>query len=101
MVVKTCLMCKCSSETIEKILLHCLSAKEVWSFVLTAFNVILVLPRQEIDFVGCVERSVLAITRTRCLASYSAYCLIWMIWRGELSKAIFGGNLEEFSKKSM
>ena len=90
-------MCKCSCETNEQILLHCLLAKEVWSSVFTAFRVILVLRRQVIDFVCCVERNVLAITRTRCLASYSAPCLIWTIWRGELLKAIFGGNWEEFS----
>ena len=38
-VINRCIMCKCSRETVEHLLLHCSIAQELWSFAFTAFGV--------------------------------------------------------------
>jgi hypothetical protein len=48
-VVNRCIMCKCSCETVEHLVLHCLIAQELWSFAFTTFGVVGVMPRQVVD----------------------------------------------------
>lgn len=44
-----CCMCKCSSELVDHLLIHCSVARELWSFILLAFGVVWVMPHRLVN----------------------------------------------------
>ncbi len=46
-------MCKCSGELVDHLLLHCLMAFEVWSFIFDLIGVNWVMPRSVLELLAC------------------------------------------------
>ena len=46
-------MCKCNSETIDHLLIHCLLAMDLWATVLSLFGESWVMPKSVVELLAC------------------------------------------------
>ena len=46
-------MCKCNSETVDHLFLHCLVALELWDMVFGLFGVCWVMPMFVVELLAC------------------------------------------------
>jgi hypothetical protein len=78
-VLDWCCMCKESGESISHLLLHCLAAREVWSFIFSIFDIQWVMPSGVIDFLSCWGDGCQS-ARIRKLWDMIPLCIFWCLW---------------------
>ena len=73
-------MCKCNSETIEHLLLHCPVALELWDMVFGLFGVCWVMPLFVVGLLACWQGR-FGDHRNGDIWMVVPHCLMWFIWK--------------------
>jgi hypothetical protein len=79
-VIEWCCMCKKKGEAIDHLLLHCDTARELWSFMFSLFGVEWVMPQTVLDLLttwGASFGHGLAKKAWRLVP----HCVLWSIWQ--------------------
>jgi len=79
-VIEWCCMCKKKGESIDHLLLHCDTARELWSFMFSLFGIEWVMPQSVLDLLttwGAFRGHGLAKNVWRLVP----HCVLWSIWR--------------------
>ena len=82
-------MCKGCGESIAHLLLHCLAAREVWSFIFSMFNILWVMPSGVMDLLSCWGHSCCNV-RVRKIWDLIPSCVFWCLWRERNSRSFEG-----------
>nr|XP_023907629.1 serine/threonine-protein kinase ATM-like [Quercus suber] len=110
--VEWCIMCRCSGETVNHLLLHCVKAHQLWRLVFRSFGISWVMPRSVADtlfgwwnWLGKHSSSIWNLV---------PLCLMWCIWRernwrtfedkdktDDQLLAFFSGSLFDWSRVSI
>jgi hypothetical protein len=95
-VIDWCYMCKGCGESIAHLLLHCLAAREIWSFIFSMFNILWVMPSGVMDLLSCWGHSCCNV-RIRKIWDLIPSCVFWCLWRERNSRSFEGkeNNLME------
>ena len=79
-VLEWCYMCKGNGETVDRLLLHCLFALELWSMVFMLFSLYWVIPKSVFNLLaawqGCFGNH-----RNGIIWKAVPHCVMWCIWR--------------------
>ena len=78
--VDWCCMCKRSGETVDRLLLHCPVAQELWNMVCSLFGVYWIMPCGVVDLLASWSGRNYRFN-TKLLWSMIPHCLMWLIWR--------------------
>ena len=94
-ILNWCYMCKCNSESVDHLFLHCLVAMDLWSMVLGLFGVSWVIPKPVVGLLACWQG------RFGChwndhIWIIVPHCLMWCLWR-ERSSRCFEDNERSIS----
>ena len=73
-------MCKCNSETIEHLFLHCPVALELWDMVFGLFGVCWVMPLFVVGLLACWQGR-FGDHRNGDIWMVVPHCLMWCIWK--------------------
>jgi hypothetical protein len=79
-VIEWCCMCKKKGESIDHLLLHCDTARELWSFMFSLFGIEWVMPQSVLGLLttwGASQGHGLAKNVWRLVP----HCVLWSIWR--------------------
>ena len=74
-----CCMCRCSGETVDHLLKHCVVAREVWDFVFRSFGVTWVLPGRVKELMSG-WRNWFGKNRSEVWNTVPL-CLMWTLWQ--------------------
>ena len=75
-----CYMCKCSSESVSHLFLHCPVAAEVWDMVFGLFGVSWVMPSSVVGLLACWQGH-FGRLRNGVIWKIVPPCLMWCIWK--------------------
>ena len=75
-----CYMCKCSSESVSHLFLHCPVAAEVWDMVFGLFGVSWVMPSFVVGLFACWQGH-FGRLRNGVIWKIVPPCLMWCIWK--------------------
>ena len=78
-------MCKCNSETIDHLFLHCLVAIELWDMVFGLFGVCWVMPMSVVELLACWQGR-FGRHRNGYIWIVVSHCLVWCIWKKRNSR---------------
>ena len=78
-------MCKCNSETIDHLFLHCLVALELWDMVFGLFGVCWVMPMFVVELLACGQGR-FGCHRNGDIWMVVPHCLMWCIWKERNSR---------------
>jgi hypothetical protein len=94
-VIDWCL-CNVCGESIAHLLLHCLAAREIWSFIFSMFNILWVMPCGVMDLLSCWGYSCCNV-RIRKIWDMIPSCGFWCLWWERNSRSFEGkeNNLME------
>ena len=88
-IIYWCYMCKCSGELVDHLLLHCLMAFEVWSFIFYLIGVNWVMPRLVLELLACWPGQFQWHRAARVWMAMPL-CLMWSLWN-ERNQCTFDG----------
>ncbi len=82
-------MCKEDGETVDHLLLHCDSAKELWDMVFVLFGLHWVMPRRVIELFACWQGN---FGRHQHINIWRAipHCLMWCVWKERNARTFEG-----------
>ena len=80
-----CYMCKCNSETINHLFLHCPVALELWDMVFGLFGVCWVMPFSVVGLLACWQGR-FGCHRNGDIWMVVPHCLMWCIWKERNSR---------------
>ena len=72
-------MCKCNSETVDRLFLHCSIAMELWDMVFGLFGVSWVMPMFVVEFLAYWQGR-FGHHRNGYIWIVVPHCLMWFIW---------------------
>ena len=78
-------MCKCNSETVDHLFLHCLVASELWDMVFGLFGVCWVMPLSIVGLFACWKGH-FGHHRNGDIWMAVPHCLMWCIWKERNSR---------------
>ncbi|GFY81333.1 hypothetical protein Acr_01g0011420 [Actinidia rufa] len=96
LVTNSCYMCKRNAETTDHLLIHCVSACELWSLVFSIFGVQWVMPRSVRELFAWLNQESCRGSHAASLESWSL-CLFWCIWHERNLWAFEGQKIPSFS----
>ena len=73
-------MCKCSSESVSHLFLHCSVATEIWDMVFGLFGVSWVMPSSVVGLLACWQGH-FGRLRNGVIWKIVPPCLMWCIWK--------------------
>ena len=79
-VVDWCYMCKCNSETVDNLFLHCLVAMNLWAMSLGLFGVCWVMPKSVVDLLASWQGQ-FGRRHNKYVWIVVPHCLVWCIWK--------------------
>ena len=80
-----CYMCKCNSETVDHLCLHCPVALELWDMVFGLFGVCWVMPMSVVGLFACWQGR-FGRHRNGDIWKVVPHCLMWCIWKERNSR---------------
>ena len=78
-------VCKCTSETVDHLFLHCLVALELWDMVFGLFGVCWVMPMFVVELLACWQGR-FGRHRNGYIWIVLPHCLMWCIWKERNSR---------------
>ena len=78
-------MCKCNSEIVDHLFLHCLVASELWDMVFGLFGVCWVMPLSIVGLFACWKGR-FGRHRNGDIWMVVPHCLMWCIWKERNSR---------------
>ena len=75
-----CYMCKCNSETVDHLFLHCPVVLELWDMVLGLFGVCWVMPMSIVELLACWQGR-FGRHHNGDIWIFVPHCLMWCIWK--------------------
>ena len=75
-----CYLCKCNSETVDHLFLHCPIALELWDTIFGLFGVCWVLPMSVVELLACWQGH-FGCHRNGYIWIFVPYCLMLCIWK--------------------
>ena len=85
-------MCKCSSESVNHLFLHCPVASEVWDMVFGLFGVSWVMPSSVVVLFACWQ-SHFGRLRNGVIWKIVPPCLMWCIWKERNNRCFEDSNV--------
>ena len=76
-------MCKCNSESVDHLFLHCPVASELWDMIFGLFGVSWVMPLSIVGLFAC-QQGCFGRHRNGDIWKIVPLCLMWCIWRREI-----------------
>ena len=80
-----CYMCKCNSESIDHLFLHCLVAMDLWSMVFGLFGVSWVMLQSIVRLLACWQGR-FGRHQNGYIWLIFPRCLLWCLWRERNSR---------------
>ena len=80
-----CYMCKCNSESVDHLFLHCSVALELWDMVFGLFGVCWVMPMSVVGLFACWQGR-FGRHRNGDIWKVVPHCLMWCIWKERNSR---------------
>ena len=78
-------MCKCNSESVEHLFLHCPVASELWDMVFGLFGVSWVMPLSVVGLFACWQGR-FGCHRNGVIWKVVLLCLMWCFWKERNSR---------------
>jgi hypothetical protein len=79
-VIEWCCLCKKSGESADHLLLHCEVARDLWSYILTLFGVVWVMPQTVLELLKSWGAA-FGCGHAKEAWRLAPLCLLWCIWR--------------------
>jgi hypothetical protein len=79
-VIEWCCMCKKNGESMDRLLLHCEVAHDLWSYIFSLFGIEWVMPRTVLELLTSWD-ALVGDGRAKEAWRLAPLCLLWCIWR--------------------
>ena len=89
LVINWCCMCKRSAKMVDHLVLHCSSARELWSMVFSLFGIQWTMPKGVTELLACWQ---VGLGQYQCIEIWKAILrhLMWCLWQETNSKRFEG-----------
>jgi hypothetical protein len=78
-VVNRCWLCETEGESVDHLLLHCVTASALWNAFFARFGLCWVMPRTVKELIACWWSG--SRTRSAVVWKMVPHCILWCIWR--------------------